>query len=60
MISVFNVRIFSSREVTLFLRIVFVLSGTIFSLFVTDGVSQFTGSWGDSYVSLGRRRALTK
>ena len=60
MIFVFNTDIFSSREITLSSSIIFLLFGTSFSLFLTDGVSQFTESESDSSVALGRTRALTK
>ena len=43
-ISVLNADIFSSREITLSSSIIFVSSGSNFSLVFTDGVSQFTGS----------------
>ena len=35
--------------------IIFILSGTNFSLLFIDGVSQFTGSGSNSSVALGRR-----
>ena len=38
---------FSSKEIILFSSIILVLSGSNFSLFFTDGVSQFTGSGKD-------------
>ena len=60
MIFVFNTDILSSKEITLSSSIMFDLSGTNFSLFFTDGVSQFTGSGSDFSVALGRTRALTK
>ena len=54
MISVFNTDIFTSRKITLSSSIIFVLSGTNYFLFYTDGVSQFTGSGIDSSVAPGR------
>ena len=60
MISAFNTDIFSSGEIALSSSIIFVLTGTNYPLFFTDGVSQFTGSGSDSSVALGRTGALTK
>ena len=40
--------------------IIFVFSGTSFSIFNIDGASQFVGSGSDSSVVLGRTGALAK
>ena len=50
----------SFRKITLSSSIVFVFSGTSFSLSFTDGVPQFTGGGSDSFVPLGRMSALTE